>query len=127
MELLALQQKLPDIAAANASLVAITPELPDHTASTADKHQLGFEVLSDVDHKIARQFGIAFQLPDDLRTVYQGFGIDLPKTQGNTNFELPIPGTFVIDRNGRVLKASVDLDYTKRLEPDEVVATLQNL
>ncbi len=124
MELYALQQKLPEITSAGASLVAITPELPDQTLTTVEKNQLQFEVLSDVDNNVARQFGLVFQLPADLHTVYQGFGIDLPKTQGNQDFELPIPATFVIDRDGKVVKALVDPDYTKRLEPEAVVEAL---
>ena len=124
MELYALQQKLPEITSAGASLVAITPELPDQTLTTVEKNQLQFEVLSDVDNNVARQFGLVFQLPAALRTVYQGFGIDLPKTQGNQDFELPIPATFVIDRDGKVVKALVDPDYTKRLEPEAVVEAL---
>ncbi len=124
MELYALQQKLPEITSAGASLVAITPELPDQTLTTIEKNQLQFEVLSDVGNNVARQFGLVFQLPADLRTVYQGFGIDLPKTQGNQDFELPIPATFVIDRDGKVVKALVDPDYTKRLEPEAVVEAL---
>jgi peroxiredoxin len=111
---------------AGASLVAITPELPDHTLTTIEKNQLVFEVLSDVDNAVARQFGIVFELPEDLRSVYQSFGIDLPGTQGNTHFELPIPGTFVIDPKGKVVVADADPDYTKRLEPDEIVTALQS-
>ena len=104
--------------------MAITPELPDQTLTTIEKNQLQFEVLSDVGNNVARQFGLVFQLSADLRTVYQGFGIDLPKTQGNQDFELPIPATFVIDRDGKVVKALVDPDYTKRLEPEAVVEAL---
>ena len=127
MELYALQQELPAITSAGASLVAITPELPDQTLTTVDKNQLQFEVLSDVGNNIARHFGLVFRLPAELRTVYQAFGIDLPNTQGNQDFELPIPGTFVIDRGGKVVKALVDPDYTKRLEPEAVVEALSHL
>lgn len=115
---------MPDITAIGASLVAITPELPDYSLSTVEKHQLTFEVLSDLGNEVARQFGLVFQLPAALRTIYEGFGIDLPKTQGNDRFELPIPGTFVIDRHGMVVMAFVDPDYTTRLEPSEIVEAL---
>jgi len=118
---------MPEITAAGASLVAMTPELPDYSLSTVEKHQLTFEVLSDLGNKVARQFGLVFQLPAALRTVYEGFGIDLPKTQGNDRFELPIPGTFVIDRDGTAVTAFVDPDYTKRLEPSEIVEALRAL
>ena len=115
---------MPDITAVGASLVAMTPELPDYSLSTVEKHQLTFEVLSDLGNEVARQFGLVFQLPAALRTIYEGFGIDLPKTQGNDRFELPIPGTFVIDRHGMVVMAFVDPDYTTRLEPSEIVEAL---
>ncbi len=118
---------MPNITAAGASLVAITPERPDHSLSTVEKHQLTFEVLSDLGNEVARQFGLVFQLPEDLRSVYEGFGIDLPKTQGNDRFELPIPGTFVIDRHSTVVTAFVDPDYTKRLEPSEIIDALRAL
>lgn len=127
MELYALQQELPKLGAAHASLVAITPELPDHTLSTVEKHQLTFEVLSDVGNHTARQFGLVFQLPDNLQAFYGSDRINLPKTQGNDDFELPIPATFVVDRSGSVVKAYVDVDYTTRLEPSEVVAAVQQL
>jgi peroxiredoxin len=107
--------------------VAITPELPDHTLSTVEKQQLTFEVLSDVGNVVARQFGLVFQLPENLRAFYGSPRIDLPKTQGNAHFELPMPGTFVVDRNGKVVTAFIDPDYTTRLEPAEVVAVVQQL
>jgi peroxiredoxin len=107
--------------------VAITPELPDHTMSTVGKNHLTFEVLSDVDNKVARQWGLVFELPQNLRAFYSNPRIDLPKTQGNNRFELPIPGTFVVDRRGRIVKTFLDPDYTHRLEPDEVVAAVRQL
>jgi peroxiredoxin len=107
--------------------VAVTPELPDHTLSTVEKNQLTFEVLSDVDNKVARQWGLVFELPQNLHAFYSNPRIGLPETQGNNRFELPIPGTFVVDRQGRIVKAFLDPDYTQRLEPAEVVTAVQQL
>ena len=107
--------------------MAITPELPDRALPTIEKNQLTYEVLSDLNNDMARQFGLVFQIPEDLREVYISLGIDLPGTQGNDHFELPIPATFVIDRHGVVVRSFVDPDYTKRLEPAEVLAALQEL
>lgn len=70
---------------------------------------------------------LAYSLPDSLHGFYSNPRIDLPKTQGNANFELPVTGTFVVDRNGIVAKAHVDADFTTRLEPSEVVAAVQQL
>lgn len=116
---------MPAITAAGASLVAISPELPDHSLTTAQKNSLAFEVLSDRGNRVARRFGLVFQFPPDLRDLYKnGFKNDLPARNGMDTYELPIPGTFVISRDGLIRLAFVDPDYTKRLEPAEIVRTL---
>ncbi len=128
MELAALQAELPTITAAGASLVAISPERPEHTATTRQANGVGFEVLSDHGNAVARAFGIAFTLPPDLKALYQhGFKNDLAARNGIPEYELPIPATFVIDRGGIIRLAFVDPDYTKRLEPAEVVRAVHAL
>jgi len=59
-----------------------------------------------------------------LRPLYKKFGIDLPGTQGNENYELPVPATYVVDENGTIILSYVDTDYTTRLEPEEVLEVL---
>lgn len=76
---------------------------------------------------MACQFGLVFHLPENLHAFYGSARIDLPKTQGNNDFALPIPATFAVDQNGTVVKAHVDVDYTTRLEPSEVVTAVQQL
>lgn len=128
MELAALQEHLPEITAAGAALVAISPELPDHALTTSQKNALAFEVLSDRGNTVARRFGLVFRLPPDLRDLYKdGFKNDLAARNGTDTYELPIPGTFVISRDGIIRLAFVDPDYTKRLEPADIVATLRAL
>ncbi len=127
LELKALQAKLPEIKALNASLVAISPETPDHSLSTTEKNALDFEVLSDVGNQVARAFGLVFTLPESLRPLYTKFGIDLPAYNGDDTFELPIPATYVIASDGMITLAFVDPDYTKRLEPIEIITALQKL
>ena len=127
LELKALQQKLPDIKAANATLIAISPETPDNSLSTQEKNELTFTVLSDVSNKIAQKFGLVFQLPTELRPIYEGFGIDIVAHNGDQTFELPIPATYVVAPNGEIIYAFADADYTKRAEPDDVIAVLKQV
>jgi peroxiredoxin len=122
-----LQLELKRINELGASLVAISPETPDNALSTTEKNELAFEVLSDVGNRVARQFGIVFQLPLDLRPIYAGFGIDLPKANGDETFELPIPATYIIGTDRKIRKAFVDTDYTKRLDPEEIIAVLKRM
>ncbi len=124
LELRTLQQFLPDIQALGATLVAISPQTPDNSLSTVEKDELTFEVLSDVGNQVAREFGLVFTLAEELRPLYEGFGIDLPTHNGDDSFELPIPATYVIASDGSIVHAFVDPDYTKRLDPEEIVAAV---
>lgn len=127
LELRALEQALPEITALGATLVAISPQTPDHSLSTAEKLNLSFQVLSDDGNQAARAFGLVFQVPEALRSVYESRGIDLPAHNGDASFALPIPATYVLDADGAVRLAFADPDYTTRLEPAEVMTALRTL
>jgi peroxiredoxin len=122
-----LQLALDRIKELGASLVAISPEMPDNSLSTTEKNSLTFEVLSDLGNRVAREFGIVFQLPVDLRPIYAEFGIDLTKANNDDTFELPIPATYVIGTDRKIRKAFVNVDYTKRLDPEEIIAVLKEM
>ncbi|NET07115.1 MAG: AhpC/TSA family protein [Symploca sp. SIO2B6] len=127
LELRALQQSLPEIKALGATLVTISPQTPDNSLSTVEKNELTFEVLSDMGNRVAREFGLVFTIPEELRSIYEGFGIDLPANNGDESFELPIPATYVIASDQKIAHAFVDADYTKRLDPAEILAALKQL
>ena len=98
--------------ARGASLIAISPQTPDNSLSTAEKKDLKFEVLSDAGNKVAKQFGLAFRLVDELQGTMAAMGIKLPEYNGDDAWELPIPGTYVIDTDGTIKLAYVDANYT---------------
>jgi peroxiredoxin len=125
MELKAYQLVLPEIAAAGASLVAISPEKPGETVSTAEKNALTFHVLSDVGQKVGRAFGLVYEFTDELRTVYDGFGLDIPARNGSPDeWALPISATYVIGRDGTIIYANTDVDYRDRADPRDVLGAL---
>ena len=127
MELRALQQALPEIEAKGASLVAISPETPDASLSTKEKNELSFEVLSDRNNQLAKKLGLVFTLPESLRPIYKNFGIDIPAHNGEDTFELPLPATYVVAADGTVVYSFAHADYTKRLDPAEIINALDNL
>ena len=127
LELRAFQQLLPDFTAANAQLVAISPELPDHSLSVTEKHELEFAVLSDVGNTVAKDYGLVFTLDPSLRPIYEKFGIDINGSNGDESYELPMPATYVIDRDGTIRFAFADADYTKRAEPEAVLSAVRAL
>ena len=124
LELRAWQQLLPQVKAQGAQLVAISPQSPDNSLSTQEKNSLAFEVLSDSSLQAADGFGIAFDMPKELVDLYSSVGHDLPKTNGNGRWALPVPATYVIDRSGVILYANIDADYRNRAEPADVLSVL---
>jgi len=124
LELAAYQELLPEIHARGAQLVAISPELPDQSLNLIDKHALKYEILTDSYNKVAKAFGLVFELSEEMKKVYDTFGIDLEKSQGNTQSELPIPATFVVNESGKIILGSANIDYRERLEPEEAVSVL---
>lgn len=127
LEINALQQRLPEITAAGAQLVAISPQTPDKSVDQVTNSKLTFEVLSDINNKLARECGLVFTLPASLRPIYSAWEIDIPDHNGNDHFELPIPATYIIDTDGKIRYVFADMDYTKRLEPDIIIEQLQML
>jgi len=125
LELKAFQKILPDITAAGATLVAISPEKPDDTLSTAEKNALSFEVLSDVGQKVGRAFGLVYTFSDELKRAYQEFGRDIPATTGADEWALPISATYIIGRDGTIIYAYTDADYRDRADPEEVLMFLK--
>jgi peroxiredoxin len=127
LEFKALQDVLPKIHELGASLVGVSPELPDNSMDTVRKHQLQFEVMSDVGNKVARQYGIVMEVPPIMQTLYVQWGLDVPKANGDDSWELPIPATYVINSDGRIALAYVNKNYTERLEPAEIITALKSL
>ena len=128
LELRGLQRVLPEIAQMGASLVAISPQLPDNSLSTQEKNQLTFPVLSDVGNIEAKRFGIVFTLPTALVDANRAIGRELVEINGETGAaQLPMPATFVLDKSGVIRLAFVEEDWSKRLDPDIVIDTLRGL
>ena len=117
---------LPQIDRAGATLVAISPQMVKQSFFMHDQHKLRFPLLSDAGNKIARQFGLTYRVPAQQETLYRRAFVNLPFTKGDESWELPIPATYIIDRDGTVLYASADEDYTERPEPADIVSVLHN-
>jgi len=125
LELKAFQEVLPEIRAMGASLVAISPEKPDEALSTVEKDALTFEVLSDVDQKVGRAFGLVYEFTEELKGVYREFGLDIPARNGAVDeWALPVSATYVIDPSGSIVFSYTDVDYRDRADPRDIVEFL---
>jgi peroxiredoxin len=103
-------------------LIAISPQTPDTSFSTAEKNQLSFDVLSDAGSTVAQAYNLAFELPDELKQLYTQLGHALPDSNGTPDWQLPVPATFVIDTDQHIRLAHIDVDYRNRLEPMQTLA-----
>ncbi|HEY5004523.1 MAG TPA: peroxiredoxin-like family protein [Ktedonobacteraceae bacterium] len=121
----AYQNILPQIHELGGTLIAVSPQTPDHSLSLVEKAHLAFPVLSDVGNTVARQFGLVFSFSEDLRKTFNTININLADFNGDDAWELPIPGSFVIDQQGVIRLAFVDPDFTRRLEPAQLLEGLR--
>jgi peroxiredoxin len=117
---------LPEIERAGATLVAISPQTVKQSFFMHDQHKMRFPLLSDGGNKVARQFGLTYRVPPLQEAVYRRAFVNLPFTNGDESWELPIPATYILDRDGTVLYVSANDDYTERPEPSEIVRILQS-
>jgi peroxiredoxin len=120
----AMNLTLPDIQRTGATLAAVSPQTVQQSFFMRDQHKLRFPLLSDAGNNVARQFGLAYRIPDDQKNVYQRAFVNLPFVNGDDSWELPIPATYILDRDGSVLYASANEDYAERPEPADIVRVL---
>lgn len=123
-QLEAMNLVLPEIKDAGASLLAISPQTVQQSFFMADQHKLRFPLLSDSNNQVAQQFGLAYRVPDYQESVYRRAMINLPFANGDDSWQLPIPATYILDRDGTTLYASTHADYTERAEPTEILQKL---
>ena len=127
MELEALQEIHSEVRALGAEIIVITPELERYTRVLHKKLNLTFEILTDLHLKIAEQFRLVFTLPDYLRELYKSFGSALDRFHDEPEYRLPIPARYVVDKQGIIIAANVNADYTIRPEPSETLTQLRAL
>ena len=116
---------VPQLEEAGAILAAISPQTVKQSFFMHDQHKLRFPLLSDIGNKVGRQFGLTYSVPAAQEAIYRRAFVNLPFTNGDDSWELPIPATFILDRDGTILYASANEDYTDRPEPSDIIRVLQ--
>jgi peroxiredoxin len=117
---------VPQIREAGAELIAVSPQIVSQAFFMADQHRLRFPLLSDPHNEVARKFGLVYRVPEDQQALYRRTFVNLPHANGDDSWELPIPATFIVERDGTIAYASASPDYTERPEPLGVLAMLEN-
>ncbi|MGD0402608.1 MAG: redoxin domain-containing protein [Candidatus Acidiferrales bacterium] len=127
MELEALKEIHSEVRALGAEIIVITPELERYTRALHKKLNLNFDILTDLHLKIEEQFRLVFTLPDYLRELYKSFGSTLDRFHDESEYRLPMPARYVVDKQGMIRAADVNADYTIRPEPSETLSQLRAL
>ena len=127
MELEALSQTAAEFKSNGASLVIISPQLVKHNREFGAEKKLDIPILSDPGNEVAARYGLRWSLPPELKALYQKFGTDLPKFNGDESWTLPMPARFIIDSDGIVRYAEINPDYTSRPDPQETLLALKEL
>ncbi|WOO42435.1 peroxiredoxin-like family protein [Rubellicoccus peritrichatus] len=118
------QDHLAKIEASGATLVALSPEVPDKSLDTAQKNELEFEVLSDVGNTVAEEYGVVFKLPPEIHKLYEE-KLNLSSYNGDESGMLPLSATYVIAPDGTITYAFLDADYTNRADPTVVLEAVK--
>jgi peroxiredoxin len=125
IELAAFNQAHDEIAAYGASVTSIMPETEAFTKKAAAMAGNSFRILSDIDHGYALSLGLVVWLGEKVRDLYLSHGLNLPKYQGTASWFVPIPATFVVGRDGRILARHVDPDFRNRMDVEHIIAALK--
>ena len=105
--------------------MAISPELPNNTRTMAEKHAIPIDILSDTTSEVLKKYRLWFEVTAAVKALYmERFGINLEKHNGAGRWELPVPATYVIDKNGIIRAGQADPDYSVRMEPAEIAAAI---
>jgi peroxiredoxin len=124
IELMALKQAMVQIKAHGATTVSIMPETAEFTAKVSARVGDAFKVLSDFDNSYSRSLGLTIWLGDRVRELYLSHGLRLDKYQANNAWFVPIPATYVVGQDGRILARYVDPDFRNRMDVEDIIAAL---
>lgn len=123
-ELSRLQDSLQFIKDKGATLIAVSPELPENVSKTVEKTNAEFSILYDEKLKIMKAYDVEFELPQNTVTRYRNAGLDMEKNNGaNGNF-LPVPAVYIIDKESTITYRFFDTDYKKRPSVKELLDNL---
>lgn len=123
----AFQEILPDVRALGAGLAAICPDTGGRLAASKREAGADYAYLCDSDCALALEIGLVMRLPDVYRHLLELAETDLPGHQGHGGWFVPVPASFIIDRDGVIRDRCIDLDFTQPTEPEIVLTRLRAL
>jgi len=120
-----LEDSLQLIRDKGATVIAVTPEQPESIAKTIEKTKAEFSILHDVDLKIMKAYEVEFEVSQNAVTRYRNGGIKLDEINGKNGNYLPVPATYIIDKEGNIIYRFFNPDYKKRPTVKEILDNLK--
>ena len=126
LELKSFSDKLDTIQSLGATLVAISPEIPDKVDETVSENKIHFSIISDTDNQLGKKYDLVYRLDKVTANRYES-SFQLSAYNGNTKAEVPLPATYIIDTDGIIKYAFINTDYKKRADIGEVISQISFL
>ncbi len=127
-EFQSLQHNLAAITELGAIILGIGPQHPKNALNFVEKLELGFNVLSDINQDVIKAYNLHFVVHKKIQDNYiNNYNLDLSKKTANRTWELPVPATFIIDKNGIIRDRFVNMNYKIRMEPKNIIKSLKTI
>ncbi|MEI9947296.1 MAG: peroxiredoxin-like family protein [Chitinophagaceae bacterium] len=120
-----LEDSLKLIMEKGATVIAITPEKPESISKTIEKTKAEYSIIYDEALKIMKAYEVEYEVPANTLKRYQNTGIDLEENNGKNGNYLPIPATYIIDKEMNIIYRYFDADYKKRPSIKEILDNLK--
>ncbi len=124
LELRALQRYLTDFQKYNATIIGVSPQKIEVAQMTKREKELSYSLVTDKGNFIARMYSLIKEAPKAMQQAFLSFGLDLGSKSADQSFDIPVPGTFVVNQEGKIIFSFADADFSKRAEPSEILAHL---
>ncbi|WP_210249703.1 peroxiredoxin-like family protein [Neomesorhizobium albiziae] len=119
------QHLAPELRKLGATLVGVSPQVPEKLRDIKDRHQLDFQIATDADNSLGRRFGILYSFDEPSRRASIEAGSPIGEVTGTGTWELPMPTAIVVDQAGTVRFADVSPDWLVRTEPADIIAAVR--
>lgn len=128
LEVRTLQQALPEIEALGAVVLTIHPQRITTSVKLQHQHRITYQILNDPKQDVLALYNVKFELPENIQRVHiESYDLDVSKMNENGELTLPVPATFIIDKNKMIRSRFFSHDYTTRMEIRDIIKALQNM
>lgn len=119
-----LQDSLQLLTAKGAYIIGVSPETSTGIDQTVNKTKASFSIISDRDYKVMKAYKVNYVMEPGLADRYKKGGLDIALANGQADYVLPVPATYIIDKSGKIKYVFFDKDYRKRPSVKTLTANL---